>query len=83
MAVNVELLERNGALTVIRGKGQTNGNSTVSAKLTLRAYCLADQDPALLSLDERIVRNLRRHCALLQGNIALKSTPVAPDSVNP
>jgi 3-hydroxyacyl-[acyl-carrier-protein] dehydratase len=83
MAVTVELLERNGALAVIRGKGQTNGNSTVSAKLTLGAYCLADQDFALRPLDERIVHNLRRHCALLQGNVAMKPTPVMPDSVNP
>ncbi|MFL5241214.1 MAG: 3-hydroxyacyl-ACP dehydratase FabZ family protein [Gemmataceae bacterium] len=73
MTVTVELLERNGNLAVLKGKGAMNGNSTVSAKLTLGAYNLADRNPSLRSLDESLIHNLRLHCALLQGNAASKS----------
>jgi 3-hydroxyacyl-[acyl-carrier-protein] dehydratase len=70
MAVTVEILERKGPLTVFRGKGETGGNSTVSAKLTLACSNLADRDASLRPTDERIVQSLRTHCSLLLGKIA-------------
>jgi 3-hydroxyacyl-[acyl-carrier-protein] dehydratase len=71
MSVTVELLERNGPLAVFRGKGETNGNSTVSAKLTLACSNLADRDARLQARDEAIIQSLRNHCDLLLGKIAV------------
>jgi 3-hydroxyacyl-[acyl-carrier-protein] dehydratase len=70
MAITVELLERNGALAVFRGKGETNGNSTVSAKLTLACSNLADRDSKLKPRDEAIIRGLRNQSDLLLGKLA-------------
>jgi 3-hydroxyacyl-[acyl-carrier-protein] dehydratase len=70
MSVTVELLERNGPLAVFRGKGETNGNSTVSAKLTLACSNLADRDAGLQPRDEAIILGLRKHSDLLLGKLA-------------
>ena len=65
--VSVELLERGETLAVFRGKGETEGQQTVSARVVLASYNLADRDPALAPLDERIVAELRPLGRLLCG----------------
>ena len=52
-----------------KGKGEVEGNTAVSAKLTLGRYNLADRHPALRPTDDEIVRHLRR------------AVPVAPRRV--
>jgi 3-hydroxyacyl-[acyl-carrier-protein] dehydratase len=65
LAVQVELVERDGGLTVFKGKGETEGQSTVTARFTLASYNLRDRDPALQGTDERLVQQLRERYAWL------------------
>jgi 3-hydroxyacyl-[acyl-carrier-protein] dehydratase len=66
MAVSVELVERDGGLVTLKGKGESEGQTTVSARLVLAFYNLRDRDPALRATDERIVRHLRELCDVLR-----------------
>jgi 3-hydroxyacyl-[acyl-carrier-protein] dehydratase len=52
---------------VFKGKGDMEGTSTVSAKFTLARYNLRDRDPALETVDKRIVDHLRGLYLVLKG----------------
>lgn len=69
MIVTVELVEDAGATVTFKGKGEAGGQTTVSAKLTVARYNLADANPALKAADERIVQHLRAVCAVLRGDM--------------
>jgi len=66
MMVSVELLERENGLAVLKGKGETEGQSTVSARLVLAHYNLRDRDAAMRAVDERLVQHFRQLYALLR-----------------
>jgi 3-hydroxyacyl-[acyl-carrier-protein] dehydratase len=66
MTVTVELAERAPAAATLKGKGESDGQTTVSAKLTLATYNLRDRDPALADADRRLVEHLRCRWALLR-----------------
>ncbi len=66
MAVTVELGEQGEGWASLKGKGEADGQQTVSAKLTLARYNLADRDPAWRETDERLVRHWRGLYALLR-----------------
>jgi len=66
MAVTVELGEQGDGWASLKGKGEADGQQTVSAKLTLARYNLADRDPAWKETDERLVRHWRGLYALLR-----------------
>jgi 3-hydroxyacyl-[acyl-carrier-protein] dehydratase len=70
MAITVELVERTSDTAAFKGKGEVEGNTTVSARLVLASYNLRDRNPALQSVDERIVSHLRSQYALLRGDLA-------------
>jgi 3-hydroxyacyl-[acyl-carrier-protein] dehydratase len=65
MEVVVELVEQTEGTATLKGKGEAEGQTTVSAKLTLARYNLRDRDPGLQPVDERLVRHLREQYALL------------------
>ncbi len=65
MSITVELADHDGGTATLKGKGEAEGQTTVSAKLTLARYNLRDRDPALQAVDEELVRKLRAHYALL------------------
>src|SRR5207248_3574394 len=65
MQVTVELIEQNGGLATFKGKGESGGNQTVSAKLILGCSNLRDRNPAFAASDERIVEHLKRQCSFL------------------
>src|SRR5262249_19811769 len=67
MNIAVELLEQHGQLALFKGSGSTQGKQTVSARLTLRCCNLAERDPALKSVDDRIVGELRDQYRVLSG----------------
>jgi hypothetical protein len=71
MSITVDLVERDseGEKAVFKGKGEMDGQSTVSAKVTLGCSNLADRNPALKSVDEKIIQQLRSHCAVLRGYV--------------
>lgn len=66
MTVAVELVERENGLAVFKGKGETEGQNTVSARLVLAHYNLRDRDPALGAADERLVQHFRHLYGLLR-----------------
>src|SRR4051794_9665865 len=66
MQVAVELTERGPALATFKGRGEVEGQPTVSARLTVATYNLRDSDPALAATDERIVQHLRSVGELLR-----------------
>ncbi len=66
MAISVELVERGAGLATFKGKGETEGQSTVSARLTLAHYNLRDRDAALQATDEQLVRHFRGLHGLLR-----------------
>lgn len=66
MKVTVELVEQAEGTASLKGKGEADGQTTVSARLVLARYNLRDRDPALQEVDERLVRQLREQYALLR-----------------
>jgi 3-hydroxyacyl-[acyl-carrier-protein] dehydratase len=75
MRIAVDLVERNGDLAVFKGKGEADGQQTVSARLTLCSYNLRDRNPALQASDERLVRHWRDLGALLATSPAGERQP--------
>src|SRR5580704_3510429 len=69
MYIAVELQERNGNLATLKGKGEFEGNQTVSARVVLEQYNLKDRNPGLQATDERIVTYLRGLYPVLRGDL--------------
>jgi 3-hydroxyacyl-[acyl-carrier-protein] dehydratase len=69
LVLSAELIEQNGALAVLKGKGEVEGNPTVSARITLARSNLRERNPALQAIDERIVQHLRQRYGLLRGEL--------------
>src|ERR1700722_18161724 len=55
------------AEVTFKGKGEMDGQSTVSARFTVTRYNLRDRNPALAAVDTRIVEHLRQHYLVLSG----------------
>jgi len=71
MAITVELTERDDQLAMFKGRGDVGGETAVSARITLVRYNLRDRNPALESVDERLVNHLRVQYRLLTGELQL------------
>jgi 3-hydroxyacyl-[acyl-carrier-protein] dehydratase len=67
MTIRVDLVEQDEATATFKGKGETDGQSTVSARVTVARYNLRDRDAALRPVDERIVEHLRSLATVLQA----------------
>jgi 3-hydroxyacyl-[acyl-carrier-protein] dehydratase len=70
MRVTVELVERDGGFATLKGKGDMDGQSTVSARFTLLGYNLRDRDLGLQALDERLIQHYRDQYRLLRLPLA-------------
>jgi 3-hydroxyacyl-[acyl-carrier-protein] dehydratase len=70
LRITVELTEQDGPLATFKGKGEVDGNGTVSARLTLGRYNLEERNPALRSVDDRIRQHLRSLYQVLRGELA-------------
>ena len=70
MLLSTELIEQDGPLATFKGKGEVDGASTVSARLTLACSNLRDRNPALRDADERLVQHLKQLCRVLRGEAA-------------
>jgi|SRR5665213_1985217 len=66
MTISMELMTRDNGMATLKGKGESDGHSTVAARLVLAQYNLRDRDPALQEVDDRMVRSLRKQYALLR-----------------
>jgi len=80
MTLNVEPVEEANGLATFKGKGEVQGQLTVSAKFTLIQYNLRDRNPALAPVDDRIVAHLRTHYLTLQAKACPRA--VAAPSAN-
>jgi 3-hydroxyacyl-[acyl-carrier-protein] dehydratase len=74
MHVTVELVERGEGLASFKGKGEADGQTTVSAKLSVATYNLQDVNPVLAASDERIVGHLRMQASFLCRGFGEKAT---------
>jgi 3-hydroxyacyl-[acyl-carrier-protein] dehydratase len=85
MTVSVELVERENGLAVFKGKGETEGQSTVSARLVLAHYNLRDRDAAMRAVDEQLVQHFRQLYALIASSSPRlaggESTPGKPGAM--
>lgn len=75
MQISVELVEWGNPVATLKGKGEVDGQSTVTARLMLGRYNLRDRDPAWQATDERIVEQLRKHYSLLRGEDQIPLSP--------
>jgi 3-hydroxyacyl-[acyl-carrier-protein] dehydratase len=66
LRVTVEQVEKEHARATFKGKGEVDGQTAVSARVTLAGYNLRDRDPALRETDERLVRHFRELGRLLR-----------------
>ena len=66
MVVSVELVERGEGRATFKGKGEMEGQNTVSARLILAHYNLRERDPAMQATDERLVQHFRELYGLLR-----------------
>jgi 3-hydroxyacyl-[acyl-carrier-protein] dehydratase len=73
MVVRMEMTERNDRLATFKGKGEIEGNSSVSARITLETYNLRDQNPVLEPTDQKLVAHFRELYRLLGRDL----TPTA------
>ena len=81
MNVTAEIVELQNGTASFKGKGEVDGNATVSARYTLKRYNLGERDPKLRVVDEAIVRHLRGlHLTLSRGATKDVSGPVASGS---
>jgi 3-hydroxyacyl-[acyl-carrier-protein] dehydratase len=71
LTITAEMVEENGSLVTFKGKGEVEGASTVSARLTLARSNLGERSPALRATDERIVQHLKQMHTLLCGGLAV------------
>src|SRR5579872_1677136 len=60
MTVTTELTERGEGVAAFKGKGDSDGQTTVTARLVLAHYNLRDRNPAWHDADARLVHHLRR-----------------------
>lgn len=75
MLVTVDQTGQDDGTVSFKGKGEVEGQSTVSARFTLARYNLRDRNPAQAQRDERIIEHLRAQAGLLWGPTALASHP--------
>jgi 3-hydroxyacyl-[acyl-carrier-protein] dehydratase len=73
LVVTAELLDKPDSAepnaATLKGKGECEGATTVSARVTLTRYNLRDRNPALESVDQTIIAHLRRQYAILRGEM--------------
>jgi 3-hydroxyacyl-[acyl-carrier-protein] dehydratase len=69
LVTTVELAEALGTVgeAAFKGKGEMEGQSSVSARFTVTRYNLRDRNPALEAIDARIVERFRQEYLVLSG----------------
>ena len=72
LRMTVEQLKREDALVSFKFQGDVEGRACVSGRLTLECWNLADDDPELAGLDERMISYQR----MLQGLLLRAAKPV-------
>jgi 3-hydroxyacyl-[acyl-carrier-protein] dehydratase len=66
LEITVEQTERDGSLAIFKGKGECEGQTTVTARFALACYNLRDREPALQEEDEHLIKEFRKRYRLLR-----------------
>src|SRR5437879_3065844 len=69
MEISVDVVEWGEPVATLKGKGEVEGEATVSARLSLGRYNLRDRNPDWRATDDRIVAHLRHHYSWLRGDL--------------
>jgi 3-hydroxyacyl-[acyl-carrier-protein] dehydratase len=77
MTVTAEIISQNATETKLKAQGSVDGRTTVSGRLTLERYNLADRDPLEASADEAILGEMRNLLSVLYQ----PGPPVVPSNV--
>lgn len=80
MVVTVEMVKQDGPMTLLRGKGETEGGSAVSAQILLHSSNLRDRNPVLAATDARLVEHLRQQWEFLGGESARTAATTTKDA---
>jgi 3-hydroxyacyl-[acyl-carrier-protein] dehydratase len=80
MILTAELTEEAEDRVTFKGKGEVDGNLTVSARFTLGRYNLRERNRAWQVLDERIIEHFRDQYRVLAG---AEASPAATTSEGP
>ncbi|MGB9688552.1 3-hydroxyacyl-ACP dehydratase FabZ family protein [Thermogutta sp.] len=67
LRVRAEIIRDDGRLTEVQAEGILDGKTTVSARLVMERYNLAERDPTCASLDDSVKRDMRKLLGLLLG----------------
>lgn len=67
LRVEVELSRTTDAGAIFKATGSVDGQPAVSARLELAYFRLADRDPSLAPLDERLIDHAKRRWAVLNA----------------
>ena len=60
LEVNVSVMKMDERLTTLKLEGQTSGRTTLTGRIVLERYNLADTDPDLKPIDELMIKHFRR-----------------------
>jgi 3-hydroxyacyl-[acyl-carrier-protein] dehydratase len=71
MQIRVDMIEQGDRMATFKGKGEVDGQASVSAgRITVERYNLGEHNAALQATDERIVTHLRGIYLVLSGGLA-------------
>jgi 3-hydroxyacyl-[acyl-carrier-protein] dehydratase len=73
MVLTAELVEETPDLVTFKGKGEVDGNQTVSAKFSVGRSNLKDRNPAWQVVDQRIIDHMRSLYLVLSGGLSMQS----------
>jgi 3-hydroxyacyl-[acyl-carrier-protein] dehydratase len=80
MMISAELIEQDKDFTTFKGKGEANGQTTVSARFVVARYNLRDRNPALRRVDERLIEHLRHAFTVLKGGLDPSAPHIGGDA---
>lgn len=80
LQVRAEIIRDDGRLTEVQAEGILNGKTTVSARLVMERYNLAERDPTCASLDDSVKRDMRKLLGLLLGGGKLSNGTPAKET---
>jgi 3-hydroxyacyl-[acyl-carrier-protein] dehydratase len=68
LEINMSIIKKEDRLVTFKMEGQQSGRPTLSGRLVLQRYNLADHDPDKRSIDELLIRHFRRLETILNPN---------------
>lgn len=80
LTVTAEVLEQDASTTSVKASGMVDGRTSLTARLKLHRYNLADSDPGKAYLDQMVRADLRRLWAILHPAPAAAEPARGPEA---